>query len=489
MQQMTIKSNPRHVQVSLCIAVFLVPFMGSSLNLALPLIVADFSMSAFALTFLISMYLVAAAMFQMPAARLGDLLGRKRFYLVGLIIFGVFSLMCGLSWSGTTLILFRFLSGVGSALVFATNMAILTSVFPKEQRGQALGINTAVVYFAIAAGPFLGGLLAHHFGWRSIFLVSAVLTVVAVASGYCSIKDEWTVARGEPFDRSGSTVYSLSIGCIVLGFTFLPLVPGWALLVLGFLGTLLFIRIERGAAFPMLKLDIFFHNRHFRLSSLSAMINYSASFAIGFILSLYLQYVIGMTPDRAGLVLIAQPVTQSILSPIGGWLSDRINPSFLTTGGMGAITIGLFLLSRLTPATPLWHVILILVLVGIGFAMFSSPNVNIIMGSVSRQDSGLASATTGTARLTGQALSMAMTSLIIHHYMGNHELTLETADLFLPAMQTGFLLFAGICLAGIYTSASKLTGGGGKREWRHVSGKFPAMKDENQGVPSGDDEN
>lgn len=486
MEQMNIRSNPRRVQFSLCIAVFLVPFMGSSLNLALPLIVADFSMSAFALTFLISMYLVAAAMFQMPAARLGDLLGRKWLFLVGLTAFGVFTLLCGLSWSGGSLILFRFLSGVGSALVFATNMAILTSVFPKEQRGQALGVNTAVVYFAVAVGPFLGRLMAHHFGWRSIFVVSAILTGVAVTTAFFSIKDEWTESRGEPFDSSGSTVYSLSIGAIVFGFTYLPHALGWALLILGLLGTVLFARIERGTAFPMLKLDIFFHNRHFRLSSLSAMINYSASFAIGFILSLYLQYVIGMTPDRAGLVLIAQPVTQSILSPLGGWLSDRINPSLLTTGGMGGITVGLYLLSRLTPTTPLWHVILILVLVGIGFAMFSSPNVNIIMGSVSRHDSGLASATTGTARLTGQALSMAMTSLIVHHYMGDSELSLDTADLFLPAMQTGFLLFAGICLAGMYTSASKLIGNDGKKEWRHISGKFPAASDE-RGDDAGDD--
>lgn len=471
-----VKSNPAFVQLAICIAVFLVPFMGSSLNLALPLIVHDFSMSAFSLTFLVSMYLVAAAMFQMPAARLADLIGKRKLYLFGLAVFGVFTFLGGLAWSGASLILFRFLSGFGSAFVFATNMAILTSVFPKEQRGKALGVNTAVVYFAVAVGPFVGGVLSHHFGWRSILIVCAILTLIAFATGFFAIKDEWVEAKGEPFDLTGSVAYFIAVCALVMGFSFLPHPWGWALVGLAVLCGYIFIRTERRVSHPMLKLDVFVENRQFRLSSLSAMINYSASFAIGFILSLYLQFVVGMTPDKAGFVLMAQPVTQSLLSPIGGRLSDRINPSLLTTGGMGLITIGLFLLSGLTKDSSLPHVALILVLVGVGFAMFSSPNVNIIMGSVSRKLSGLASATTGTARQIGQSMSMAITSLIVHHYMGDHELTVETAGMFPPAMRTGFLLFAAICFVGIYTSASKLFGKDADQDWRHVSGRFEPMR-------------
>ncbi|MCC8116909.1 MAG: MFS transporter, partial [Planctomycetes bacterium] len=130
MQEPSVKSNPVHVQIALSIAVFLVPFMGSSLNLAMPSIGADFTMSAFSLTFIVSGYLVGTSMFQMPAARVSDILGRRRMFIAGLSLFGAFTLMSGLAWSGTALIVFRFLSGVGSAFVFATNMAILTSVFP-----------------------------------------------------------------------------------------------------------------------------------------------------------------------------------------------------------------------------------------------------------------------------------------------------------------------------------------------------------------------
>lgn len=473
MQQPAIRSNPYFVQFALCIAVFLVPFMGSSLNLAMPLVAGDFAMSAFTLTFLVSGYLVGTTMLQMPAARLADIFGKRRLFLMGIAFFGLCTLLCGLSWSGASLILFRFLSGVGSAFVFATNMAILTAVFPKERRGRALGINTAVVYFAVAAGPFLGGMLAHHFGWRAIFYVSAALTLAAFIAAAVSIKDEWTEAKGEPFDFAGSAVYTISIASLIMGFSYLPLTQGWAILAVGLVAGILFVRIQYRTPYPMLQLDAFVHNRHFRLSSLSAMINYSASFAIGFILSLYLQFVLGMTPDRAGLVLIAQPVTQSILSPLTGRFSDRINPSILTTSGMGLIAVGLYLLSGLGPDTPISRVVVILILVGVGFAMFSSPNVNIIMGSVSRKLSGLASATTGTARQLGQSLSMATTSLVVHHYMGEMGLSLETAEHFLPALHTGFLIFAVVCLVGMYTSASKLIGN--DKEWRHVSGRFEAQ--------------
>ncbi len=477
MREVGVKSNPVHVQIALCIAVFLVPFMGSSLNLALPLIAGDFTMSAFSLTFIVSGYLVGTSMFQMPAARVSDILGRRRMFILGLSLFGLFTLLSGFAWSGTALIVFRFLSGVGSAFVFATNMAILTSVFPKEKRGAALGVNTSVVYFSVAIGPFLGGLLAHHFGWRSIIYVTTGVTVLAIIAAVVTIKDEWVLAKGEPYDTAGAGLYSIAVAALVFGFSLLPLAVGWFLVLVAAVGTCLFIRTENRIPYPMLKVHIFKENRHFRLASLSAMINYSASFAIGFILSLYLQYVIGMTPDRAGLVLIAQPVTQTLLAPVGGWLSDRVNPSILTTGGMGAITVGLFFLSYLTPTTSMWYVVAILVLVGIGFAMFSPPNANIIMSSVSRRDSGLASATTGTARQIGQSMSIAMTSLIIHHYMGRNELTRETAEMFLPAMQTGFLIFAAICLVGCYTSASKLLYGGHREQWRHQSVRTTARSD------------
>lgn len=478
---MTIRSNRRVAQVALGLAAFLVPFMGSSLNLAIPFIGADFSMSAFSITFLVSVYLLGAAILQMPAARLADLIGRRRVFLLGLTIFGISSLLSGLAWSGASLILFRLLSGLGSSLVFATMIAILTAIFPKEERGRVLGVNTAVTYLGLSVGPFFGGLLATHLGWRSIFILCFALIAAATAVAAKGIRDEWVEARGEPYDYTGATVFILAIGGLVLGFSHLPLLEGWALLAIGVAASVFFVLFERRHPYPVLKLDIFFHNRHFRLSALSAMINYSASFAIGFIMSLYLQFVKGMSADWSGFVLMSQPLSQAILSPIAGRLSDRVNPSYLTTSGMGAISLGIFLLAFLKPDTSIYIVLAILCLIGIGFAMFSSPNVNIIMGSVSRRDAGLASATTGTVRLIGQALSIAMTSLIVHAYMGDYEMGLETAVMYLPAMKTALLVFAGVCLIGVYTSASKLMGPDDMKDWKHVSARIEAEEPTREG--------
>ncbi len=467
------KSNPLQVQIALSIAVFLVPFTGSSLNLAMPQIAHDFAMSAFALTFVVSLYLAASAMFQMPAARAADLLGRRKLFLIGLAFFALFTLASAFAWSGTVLIICRFLAGLASALVFATNMAILTAVFPKEKRGQALGVNTAVVYFAIAVGPFLGGLLAHYFGWRSILFLSAALTLVAIVASAFAIKDEWQVAAGEPYDKPGTALYIAGVAALIFGFSFLPGNSGWALLAAAALGLYAFVKTELATPAPMLKLNLFLENRHFRLAALSAMINYSAAFAIGFILSLYLQSVRGLDTRAAGFVLISQPVIQTLAALLGGWLSDRVNPSILTTSGMGLITVGLLLLVPLTATTPLYYIVLVQLLIGVGFGLFSPPNSNLIMGSVSQRDSSTASATTGTARQIGQSLSIAITSLVVHHYMGDHPLSPGTAGLFLPAVRTAFLLFAGICLAGCYTSASKLMGGKEALNWKHASGRLP----------------
>ncbi len=479
MPPQTPKSNPTQVQIALSLAVFLVPFTGSSLNLALPQIAAEFSMSAFLLTFIVSLYLAASAMGQMPAARAADLIGRRKLFLLGLALFAVFSLASAFAWSGTVLILCRFLAGVASALVFATNMAILTAVFPKEKRGQALGVNTAVVYLSFAIGPVLGGLLAHYYGWRSILLVTTAITLAAIAASVLAIKDEWKVAAGEPYDKPGAALYTVTVAALIFGFTFIPGHAGWGLLALALLGLYAFVKTELATAAPMLKLNLFLENRHFRLAALSAMINYAAAFAIGFILSLYLQSVRGLDTRAAGLILISQPIVQTFAALFGGWLSDRINPSILTTLGMGMIMVGLLLLALLTPTTPVYFIVLVLILIGLGFGLFSPPNSNLIMGSVSQRDSSTASATTGTARQIGQALSIAITSLVVHHYMGDQPLTTETAGLFLPAIRTAFLLFAAICLAGCYTSASKLMGGKEAMDWKHVSGRLPVLPPEN----------
>ena len=176
------RKNP--VLTFLCLASFLVPFMGSAINLSLPQISGAFSMKAVSLSWIATSYLIVTAIFQVPFARLGDMFGRKKVFIGGIAIFGLFTFLCGFAPSGEVLIIFRGLSGLGSAMMFGTNMAILSSIFPPQERGKAIGINTATVYFALASGPYLGGLLTHHWGWQWLFYLTGIFGLVVAAGAF-----------------------------------------------------------------------------------------------------------------------------------------------------------------------------------------------------------------------------------------------------------------------------------------------------------------
>lgn len=461
---MEIQSNRWVVLLALCLSFFLVPFMAGSLNLAMPGIVDDFGMSAYYLTFLVTLYVFSTTIFQLPVARAADMFGRRRTYLAGLAVFAVSSLLCGLSWSGPSLLAFRFINGIGSAMLYTTSVTILIAVFPEEERGKALGINTAVVYCLTAASPFIGGVMAYKLGWRSIFFLCFIVGAAGWEFSRRCIKDEWCGAKGEPFDYLGSVIYALSLFGFIFGLSFLPGISSWILLGVGIVAGIVFVRISRKSQYPLLKLDLFINNRIFRLSSLAAMIHYSSSFCIGFIMGLYLQYGRGFDPMYTGILLIAQPISQALFSPLAGWLSDRVNPSILTTLGMSMTALCMFALSFLTVDSSLVIMFVILAVNGISFAVFTAPNSNVIMSSVDQADHGVASATIGTTRLIGQSISMAVMSMVVYSHMGYERLSRDNHGQLMPIVHSAFLIFAAICAAGVGVSSFKLKNG----EWRNM---------------------
>ncbi|GAB4414983.1 MAG: MFS transporter [Anaerolineales bacterium] len=434
---------------------FLTPFMGSSINIALPSIGKALSMDAITLSWIAMAYSLSSAMFLVPFGRAADIHGRKKVFLAGVVIFGTFSLLCGLATSGTMLIAFRVLQGIGGAMVFGTGIAILTSVFPPQQRGQALGINVAAVYLGLSLGPVFGGLLTQNLGWRSVFFVNVPLCVLIVAFTTAYLKGEWAECAGEPFDWAGSAIYGVGLASLVYGFSRLPAGLGAVLVAAGLAGIAAFALWESRTAHPVLDVTLFRHNRVFALSSLAALINYAATAAIGFLLSLYLQYIKALTPQQAGFVLIAQPAMQALFSPLAGRLSDRIEPRIVASTGMTLNVIGIFLLTLLNATTPLPFIIASLLFLGLGFALFSSPNTNAIMGSVERRFYGVASATQGTMRIVGQMLSMGIVMLIINLILGPVQITPEYHPLFLRAAHAAFVTFAILCFGGIFASLAR----------------------------------
>jgi EmrB/QacA subfamily drug resistance transporter len=434
---------------------FLTPFVGSAVNVALPAIGAEFNMNAISLGWVATSYLLAAAIFLVPFGRLADITGRKKIFSLGVLIFTISTLLSAVSVSGSMLIAARILQGLGSSMIFGTGVAILTAAYPPGERGAALGINTAATYTGLSLGPVLGGFLTQSFGWRSIFLVIAGLAWMLMALVYILVKSEWREARGESFDTIGSVLFGLMLVALMYGFSRLPNIIGLWLILAGLaLGALLF-RVELGIRHPVLNLALFRRNIAFAFSNLAALINYSATFAVGFLLSLYLQYIKGLSPRQAGLILVVQPVLMAVVSPVTGRLSDKVEPRIPASLGMAISAVGLILLVVLQAGTALIVVLACLALLGLGFGLFSSPNTNAVMSSVDKSQLGIASATLATMRLTGQMFSMGLALLVIALFMGPVKIMPEHYDAFLRGLRTAFLIFGCLCGAGVFASLAR----------------------------------
>ena len=433
------------------IASFFTPFMGSSVNIALPSIGLDFGADAIILNWVTNGFLLAAAIFAVPFGRVADIHGMKKIFTYGIILFTVASLLCALSPTAYTLIGSRILQGIGSAMIFVTGLAIISSVYPPHHRGKAIGINVAAVYVGLSFGPVLGGLMTQYLGWRSLFLLMIPFGLLVTAIVFWKLNDEWAASRGEKFDYVGSILYSLMLFLVMYGFSSLPEIDGWAMLILGIVGFVAFIRWELKAKSPVFNVRLF-KNTAFTFSSLAALINYSATFAVTLLLSYYLQFIKGLEPQAAGLILVAQPIIMAITAPIAGRMSDRFDARLIATTGMATVTLALFTLTFIDGNTPLNDIIIGLGVLGLGFGLFSSPNTNVIMGSVERRFYGVASATVSTMRLIGQTMSIGIATLVFSLFIGRVQLTPDQYPALLESIQLCFVVFTALCFIGVFVS-------------------------------------
>ena len=445
----------RLILLLIIITSFINPFLGASINIALPSISEEFSMGAVGMSWVAMAFLLSSAVFLVPLGKLADIKGRKQVFFFGNIILTATSILCALSSSGAMLITLRGIQGIGSAMVFGTGIAIITSVYPPRERGKAIGITVTAVYVGLSLAPFLGGILTQYLGWRSIFYATVPFGLLVIWITWRYIKEEWADAKGETFDLRGSILYVLSMSAFMYGFSRLPEIPAIVLVSVGLIGMMGFIILEMRLKFPVFNMMLFRSNRLFALSNLAALINYATTFAITFLLSLYLQYILGMSPRDAGMILITQPVLMAIVASISGKLSDTHDPRILASMGMGIIVGGLIMLTFLTETSSITYLVVILAVVGVGFGMFSSPNTNAIMGSVHKKYLGLASATVGTMRLTGQMMSMGIATLILQLFVGNNPISAQFSEEFMSSMRTTFIIFVILCVVGVFASLAR----------------------------------
>lgn len=444
------------ILLTMMMSSFVTPFTSSALTLSLPDIGRDYGALANELGWVLEIFLLASIVFLLPMGKLADRFGKRRVFLWGTVLFTLSSALCIVTPDMGFLLAARALQGVAAAMLYATNMSIVALSFPPEQRGRALGWMVSMVYVGLACGPVLGGLLNYYAGWQSIFVFITAACLACVVMTGLYLHQEWREEAVKGVDGRGALLYGLAMILAMFGLSELAeLAWGWMALALGLLLLIAFVRHEMKAQDPILPVHIFVENREFSLSNLTAMINYSATFAISFLMSIYLQSVLGLSSREAGLVMLIQPIVMAMLSPTAGKLSDRHSPTRIATVGMAITALGILGLVAVVHLESLWLVVPVVVIIGIGFALFAAPNNNAIMGAVPKRYYSLATSMLGTVRLVGQVISVAIVTMVLSLEWSG---LLEMEEL-VRNIEISFVIFIVLCIIGILPSVARRASG------------------------------
>ena len=426
------------------------------LNVGLPDMERDLGLSATLMGWVSLSLFMAMAVMAAPGAKLADIWGRRRTTIICLILSIAGLALSALAWDAASLLAGRVVTGLGLALVFTNNTSMATSVHPPQMRGRVLGYTVASVYVGLSLGPLVCGYLVGWFGWRSIFWLSLAgfLPPLIIC---LMVKFEQRPARGERLDYRGAFLWAAGVAALFFGLTNITALPwGPLLAAVGLWLGYGYVRTSQVSPNPILDIKLFTESRRFSFSSLAAFISYSASTGLGLLLSLYLQYTKGLSAPEAGLILMVQPACQAVLTPFTGRLSDRVDAGLMASTGMSLLCVALVLLAlTLTPATPLWHFMLLLMLLGAGFATFAAPNSNAIIGSAPPARVGQASGTITATRLCGQVFSISLTTLVFSLVIGPGRIVPEKYPAFMEAATVCFTIFIPICFAGVLASMAR----------------------------------
>jgi EmrB/QacA subfamily drug resistance transporter len=389
---------------------------GSTLIVALPVIMKDLHASMNVITWTIMGYMLVMTILVPSIGRMGDMYGRKKLYVSGFALFTLASLLCGLSQSGTQLLIFRLVQAVGGALMVANSTAIVADAFPKEELGKALGLNIMVISIAFIIGPILGGFLM-TFGWRSIFYINIPIGILGTLWSVAQLKEINKTTIKQTFDFKGTVTFSTGVLILLIALS-LGAFMGWTnlyvllLFLIAIILLAVFVRIENNTTQPMLDLRLF-KTRVIAFAYISNFLNGLARGAVTFLLIFYFQGIKGVDPLVAGLLLSPFAISMMIVSPFSGGLSDRYGARVLSSVGLLITAVGLGGLMMIKATTSLPQLILWMLIMGFGSGMFFSPNTSAIMGSVPADKRGIAAGVNTMMNNAGTVLSIALSMAII----------------------------------------------------------------------------
>lgn len=407
------------IVASVAIGTFMSALDSSVVNIALPTIQEHFSASLSIIQWVVMSYLLFISSLLITYGRLGDMYGHKKIYISGFYIFTAGSLFCGFAPSIMILIIARIIQAIGAGMMMAIGPAIITDNTPSKERGKYLGYNALSVAVALATGPVVGGFLTSILGWESIFYVNIPIGILGVYFASKVISDT-DILEKQKFDIKGTAIIFTALISILLPLSYTEKY-GWSnpYIIVALIGGLsllaLFIYVERHIDSPMIDLTLF-KNRVFSMSNISALLNYMAQYCVTLLMPYYLQDLRGLVPSRAGLLMMPIPLTTMIIAPISGSLSDKIDSLYMSAIGMGILSVGILLLSRLQFNTPNHLIILSMMIVGLGVGLFQTPNNSAIMGSAPGNRRGVASSILATMRNIGMVLGIAVSGAIFNNY-------------------------------------------------------------------------
>ncbi len=447
---MKITSESYVVFVSFITSFFAV-FLSAGIVLGVPSIADEFAMNNVVQNWIPTIALLVVAVFTLPAGQISGKYGVKKSLIIGVLIFIFASLGACLSFTTEIFLLFRVVQGIGMAFLNVSAMAMVVQAINPQNRGKALGFTVTGIYLAGSLSPVLCGFLVYNLGWRAMFYFVIPFLVLCLILMLLKIPGEWKTYEKDKIDSIGYLIYGIGILLFIYGFTNLMNTVGWVCVIIGLCLLIIFAYYELNVESPAFNMRLF-KNMKFTSSNIAALCSYLAIAAITTILNYHFQYVRNWDAQLTGIMLIITPIIMALIAPNAGKLSDKIHPQKLAAFGMSIATVTLLILLFLDANTPIYLIVVAMILQGVGMGLFTTPNTNAIMSSVPPKETPNASAAQSAMRTIGQTMSLGLLTSVFAWIMGSLKLSSEHADLIVQCSQIVCMICTVVCIVAIFAS-------------------------------------